>query len=350
MNILFDLNHPAHVHLFRNAIKALKAKGHNITVVARKKEVTEQLLNLYDIDFIVLSKIRSGLLGLAFELITRQIRLIPIIIKNKIDLCISMTGASSIHILKLFCIPTLVFNDSENNDLQNAITVPFAHKIFTPDCYWRDYGSKHHKYAGYHELAYLHPNRFTPDPTIFDKIKTMQGDKFFVLRFVAWKASHDIKEHGFSLAEKVKLVEYLKQYGDIYITSEKTIEKELEQYQLKLSPDKLHDLLYYATIVIADSQTVTTESALLGTPAIRYNSRVGPKDEGNFVELEKRYDLIYCFNNFDKAFEKVKELLKNDTLKIDWQKKREVLLEDKIDVTDFMVDAILNFKKKDPAK
>ena len=42
-------------------------------------------------------------------------------------------------------------------------------------------------------------------------------------------------------------------------------------------------------MVVADTQTIVTEAAVLGTPAIRYNSFAGENDMGNFVELEQKY-------------------------------------------------------------
>ena len=40
MRVLFDMGHPAHVHLFKNIIKKLTADGHEVKITARDKEVT----------------------------------------------------------------------------------------------------------------------------------------------------------------------------------------------------------------------------------------------------------------------------------------------------------------------
>ena len=50
MNILFDINHPAHVHFFKNAIKILENSNHNIIITAREKEMTTYLLGKYNIE------------------------------------------------------------------------------------------------------------------------------------------------------------------------------------------------------------------------------------------------------------------------------------------------------------
>jgi len=341
MNILFDINHPAHVHLFRITISRLKSLGHRIIVIAREKEVTTQLLDQYGLDYILLTKAGKGLLGLALELIAKQTKLIPVFIKNKIDLCVSVTGASSIHIAKLFGIRYIIFHDSESAEIQNAITYPFADAIYTPDVYRLDHGKKHIRYAGYHELAYLHPDSFKPNPETLRELNLSEQEPFFVLRFVSWQASHDVGRFGFNLEEKQKVISFLNEHGKVFITSEKPLEEELEKYRIRLSPEKLHDMLFYATMLVTDSQTVTTEAAVLGTPAVRYNSFVGPNDMGNFIDLEKTYDLIYSFNKFDQALHMIKTLVQKTDLKNKWQQKRKKLLEHKINVADWMTKTVV---------
>jgi hypothetical protein len=45
--ILVDIGHPAHVHLFRNAIKIWQAHGHDVTITSREKDITGTLLSAY---------------------------------------------------------------------------------------------------------------------------------------------------------------------------------------------------------------------------------------------------------------------------------------------------------------
>ena len=82
---------------------------------------------------------------------------------------------------------------------------------------------------------------------------------------------------------------------------------------------------------------MTTEASILGTPAIRCNSFVGKNDMGNFNEIEKKYGLIFNYDDPDKAIDKAVELVQKPNLEEEWKKKREKLLKEKIDVTSFMV-------------
>ena len=132
----------------------------------------------------------------------------------------------------------------------------------------------------------------------------------------------------------------MEEEGKVFITSESPLKDELKKYDLPCETNELLDVLYYATLLVTESQTVATEAALLGTPVVRFNSYVGKKDMGNFIELEEKYDIMYSFDNFDRAKEKIEGLLVNTNLKKEWQAKRERLLQDKVDVTKWMVDFV----------
>jgi len=50
VRVIFTIQHPAHVHLFRNSIGELKNDGHDVQTYAREKDITASLLDLYEID------------------------------------------------------------------------------------------------------------------------------------------------------------------------------------------------------------------------------------------------------------------------------------------------------------
>lgn len=203
----------------------------------------------------------------------------------------------------------------------------------------KNIGEKQIRYNGYHELAYLHPNYFTPNPEVLDELGLNKDETFIILRFVSWNASHDVGQHGIN--NKIEFVKNLEKYGKVLITSEGELDGLLEKYRIRTSPEKLHDLLYYASLYVGDGATTATECAILGTPSIYVSSLVGTM--GNFIELENNYGLIFNYNDPDKALEKAVELIQKPNLKEDWKQKRDQLLKDKIDVTAFMVELIESY-------
>lgn len=344
MKILVDIGHPAHVHFYKHFIWEMEKRGHEVLVTARDKDVAVDLLDAYNIDHSVVGKIGQGKFSLIKEWIGRDISILNKALKFKPDVLTGIANPCAAHVALMTSARSVIFTDTEHARFANRITFPFASKICTPSCYINPLGEKQVRYEGYHELAYLHPNYFTPDPKVLKELSLSEKDRFFIVRFVSWNASHDGGQQGFDLEGKKRLVTELEKYGRVIITSEDPLPVEFEKYRLSVSPEKLHDLLYYATLFIGEGATIASECAVLGTPAIYVNTlRLGYLDE-----QEKEYGLVYNFCDSasaqDEAIAKALELIQQPNLREEWQEKRWQLLNDKINVTNFMVDLIENIK------
>jgi predicted glycosyltransferase len=256
-------------------------------------------------------------------------------------------GTFIVHAAKLLGKPAIVFYDTENARVSNTITYPFADAICTPTCYKHDLGRKHVRYEGYQELAYLHPNWFTPDERTLKDAGLSEDEPFAVLRFVGWTSGHDVGLHGFSREGKQALIDRLTQAGRVVITSESPLPGKMERYRMNLSPDKIHDLLAFASLYVGESATMASESAILGTPAIF----VSPVGRGYTDEQEEKYGLVrtYADTEEDQVIDKAGEWFASQDLKSNWRARRDRMLEDKLDVTHWMVDFVETYPTRVPA-
>lgn len=342
MKIIIDIGHPAHVHFFKNFIWAMRKKGHEILLTARKKDVTIDLLKTYGFDYIVSSKKYIGPM-MAYEILKRDIHLYNIAKEFKPEILMGINNLVAAHVSVLTGAKSIIFTDTEHAKITNAITFPFSDVICTPSCYRDKIGPKQIRYNGYHELAYLHPNYFTPNPAVLDELGLSEGDPFIIVRFVSWQASHDVGYNGLTLDTKRKAVHEFEKYGRVFITSEKPLPEEFEKYRISVSPEKMHDLLYYATLLYGESATMASECAVLGTHAI-FCDFAG---RGYTDEEERDYNLVYNFkldeSSQENSIEKAVELLQDPALKTKGREKQKRLLNDKIDVTAFMVWFIENY-------
>ncbi len=334
-SILFCIGHPAHVHLFKNTIRILNARGYNVIVVSVDKEVSLSLLRGYSIQYTSLGKTGRNLISKAFNYPLFTFKILKIILKKRPK--ISMSAGSPYLALAswIIGIPHYAFIDTEHAKLAIRMFLPFTKKVFTPSCFKSDLGKKQIRYDGYHELAYLHPNYFKPNPNVLKELGVKKGEPYFILRFVSWAASHDVGHKGLTIESKRELIKLLNKHGQVFISSEKTLLGEFEKYRFSLPPEKMHDVLFYSNMYIGEGATMASETALLGIPSIYLSSLVGTM--GNFIELEKRYGICYSYSNFNKALKKIKDLLEIPDLKEVWLEKMEKLLKDKIDVTKLMV-------------
>jgi len=337
MKILIDINHPAHVHFFKNLYWKLNANNHSIVVVASKKDVAFSLLKEYNIPFINIGSYGKGLLSKFIKLFLLDVKMFFILLKHRPDYVLGISTIRGSHAAKFFKkTKAYVFTDTEHAKEQILLYKNIADKIFTPTCFHENLGKHQVKYTGYQELAYLHPNYFTPNKKVLEKYGVSESAAFFILRFVSWDATHDVGQLGLSDDTKLKLIDMLTKHGKVFITAEENLPKKFEKYKIKVSPGKIHHLMYYSKMYIGEGGTMASEAALLGVPSL-YTSTLAM---GYINELEQKYKLLKRCTNQNGVLDTVKDWLNTKTLEEKWKIKQKKMLRDKIDVTAFMYEQV----------
>lgn len=343
MNILIDIGHPGHVHLLHPLAGELKARGHRLFYSVRDIPVAKRLMEHYGMTpWIDLGDKRDSLIGKALTVLRQDCRILQFVQKHRIDLGLS-SGLVLSQVSQLTKMHSFVFDDDD--DEAEPLSVKYEHPlsdiVFTPDCIRRK--TKHAVYyAGTHELAYLHPNRFVPDPTVLQHAGLIEGERFSIMRFVALKGHHDVGQAGLSLEQKRALVDLLKAHGRVIITSERAVEPEFEPYRLPVPPEEIHSLMAYSSMFVGDSQTMTSEAAVLGVPALKCNTFAGRLSVPNM--LENKYSLCYAYlpERFEDMLAQIRSLLDipSESLRAEWQAKRQQMLHEMIDPTEFFINYI----------
>jgi len=276
-------------------------------------------------------------------LIQKDIELSRYIRKRKPDLLIGTDWAIT-NVGRIFGIPSLVFNEDDTKATpENKIFYPLAKALLLPDCcdkgLWKN---KRFSYAGYHELAYLHPNRFQFNSQLINRFINFEKP-YIIIRLVKLTASHDKGKKGLECNLLDRIIEISKKDHQVFISSEGKIIPQYEKYSFKFNPVLMHHFLAGAKLVIGDSQTMIAEAAVLGTPALRFNDFVGKLSY--LEELEHKYELSYGFktNEKEKLVLKIEEILNNNDVKKIWRSKLGKLYQEKIDVSSFFVWLIENY-------
>jgi len=340
MKVLVDINHPAHVHFFKNFIWEMQKLGHIVTIVASKKDVALELLDSYGFKYVNIGSYGKGILSKLINLIILDIKMLIIVMKTDPDLIMGISTIRGSHAGWLLRKKTFVFTDTEHAKEQLLLFVPFASKIFTPSCFSSKLGKKQFTYNGYQELAYLHPNWFKPSEDIFETLGIKPGEKYYIMRFISWNATHDIGKRGLSHEEKKELINFLSKTGKVFISHEGTLDPDLESYKVNVPITKIHDALRFASCYIGEGGTMANESAILGTPSILIN----PLNAGIFDELSNKYKLMKKYNTSAEAIKFIKEninILNREANKSNLRR----LIGDKIDVTQEIIKIALNYKK-----
>ena len=340
MRVLFQLGHPAHFHLFKNTIADLQRDGHETFILIRKKDILEDLLKESGMPYINI--LPSGKKSV-FTLMLRLWRVFWFTLTHRVDVLVGSTPEVA-QVAWLLRRRSVVMAEDDASIVPQFIKVvkPFVDNYLSPvSCNNGVLERATTHYEGFHKLAYLHPNRFSPDPAVVDRYFD-HSKPYFLLRFAQLNAYHDVSANAHGINDKiaVKLIEILSPHGKVFITSERELSPELECYRLNINPLDIHHLMAFATLYIGDSQSMAVEAAMLGTPSIRFNDFAGKI--GVLEELEKKYQLTIGIPSSDpeRLYNTVKEMINTDNLRDDYQARRQRMLEDKIDVATFFTNFI----------
>jgi uncharacterized protein len=332
MRVLIDIGHPAHVHLFKNFAHVMIKKGHRVHFTVRSKENEVFLLESEKLAYTDFGSHYKSVPGKLWGLFKFTWLTIFVSFRFKPDIYLSHGSFYAAWASWFFRKPHISMEDTGNWE-QVRLYLPFTKAVLTSTSFPHSYGSKQIFYEGYHELAYLHPVYFRPDPLVKQELLVKDDEKYYILRFVAWNASHDIGKERISFSDKKKLISILSEKGKVFISSEKELEPEFEHLRFPLGYGKMHSALAFAELFIGEGATMASEAAVLGTPSVYINIL----QRGYLLEEENSYGLVFNFTSAGDFFARSSEIINNPFLKENCKKARKKLLSEKIDLTAFLV-------------
>jgi hypothetical protein len=339
--------HPSKFHVFRNTINHLKKKGHSVEILITSKDVLEELVKNEGWDYTNIFKEGrkfknvSPYISAAVNFFRTIYRLLKHVRNKKYDLFI--TDDLLVYVGKFKKTPTIVFTDDDIAIVkQFSIILKFADYILAPSI--TDLGKFNDKkieFDGYKELAYLHPNQFKPD---LELVRELIPEKnYFILRLVSLTAYHDVGKLGITKEKAKEIIKLLRNYGQVYITAERELSEELEKYRLNIEPHQLKHVLSQAKAYVGDSQTMSSEAAILGVPSFRFNDfvgKIGVMDEKDAVyKLSKSYKTT----EFPLLLKGLENCLNGDEFYSQIKDNQERMLLEKVDLTSFMIWLLENF-------
>lgn len=351
VNYLVYLGHPAHYHFLKHTIKDLEAMGHKVDILIKTKDILEELLKNDGVTYLnILPEGRKqNKFSIIKALLKRVLRLYRITGKKKYALMIGSEPSIG-QVGWLRGIPSIVYLEDDLDVVPEfaKLAFPFAKDILSPiSCDLGKWKKKQIAYHGYQKLPYLHPKVFKPDFDVFSKASgiTDPNEKVFFIRLSSLSAHHDFGIKGLSDQLLDKVVGSLSKKGKVFISSEGECPEKYKHLELTIHKNDIHHFLFYCSMLVCDSQSMTVEASMLGVPSIRFSDFAGRI--GVLEELEKKYGLTYGFktNDPESMMQKIEELLLMDNIRETFQERRQKMLSEKIAVSEFLTWYMANYPK-----
>lgn len=279
MKILIDINHPAHVHYFRNFIKVMEKKGHSFKVINRDSSMINYLLDYYHIEH----KIRNprpkkkGTATSLINLLKMVIACIKASLVFKPDLYLGFASSACAITSALFGKPCILLDDTEHNAVNHKIYLKFCSCVLTPFYFKKNLGRKQLYFNAFVEQLYLHSYVYAPSTEVLKTLGVEKGE-YVLVRYISYDAHHDLVAKPLSERSKREIVEDLAKKYHVLVSHESS-PNPYKKHALEIRPEQMHDVEANAKFMITEGATMASESFVLGVPSLYINPlRVGYTD------------------------------------------------------------------------
>lgn len=334
------------MHYFKHVYRMLVAREDEVLVTARDKEVTFDLLESCGIPYYSRGKGSNSFIGKLAYLPRANWVLLKRARSFRPDVLVSFSSPYAAQVSRLLRRPHIAFDDTENATLGRFMYRPFTDLVLSPNCYEGAIAANQECFNGFMELCYLHPNYFTPRPEVKNLLGLHTEEEYTMLRFVSWGATHDLGHKGLSVENKRRAVREFSRYGRVVISSEAELPGDMEQLRFKLSPDWMHDAMYFSQLMYGESATMASEAAMVGVPSIYLDDH----GRGYTNQLEKEYGMVFNFSESEQdqgaSIEKGAEILRTGNTRERFRSKHQALLAGKIDVTAYALQVIDRYRSR----
>lgn len=337
MRYLIFANTPAHVHLYRPLVDRLVGDGADVLVLGRDYGCTRDLLSYYDLPYELYGRQGTSVRSLVanaprqFASIARRAR------GYDPDVIFGRGAYAAFAGVVTGTDPVLVL-DSEPSDLGHRVSSRFARTVLTPQSFRPVLGPHHYRFDGLTECAYLHPSVTDTDPSVRADLGVGPEEPYVVVRLNAFDALHDVGATGEAATTHRRLLDALNDHATVFVSDEggRVDFDSVPARPYDLHPGKIHDVLAEASLLVADTGTMVTEAALLGTPAVRFVDESEPP-LGVFEELEA-HDLAVQHTDFADVLDTCRRLVEDDDATDRWARRRDRYMADKPALTDLLYE------------
>lgn len=271
MKILIDINHPAHVHYFRNFIKIMENKEHSFKVINRDSPMINKLLDYYNIDHIVRNP-RPKQKGTAASLLNLA-KMIFACFKESLsfkpDMYLGFASSACAVTSAIFGKPCILLDDTEHNAMNHKIYTKFCSCVLTPFYFKKSLGKKQICFKAFVEQLYLHSSVYTPQTDVLKELG-IKKNEYVLVRYISYDAHHDLVAQPLDDRNKRNIVESLSKNFRVLVSHESS-PNPYKEFALKIRPEQMHDVEANAKFMITEGATMASEAFVLGVPYIYIN-------------------------------------------------------------------------------
>lgn len=273
MNIIIDIIHPAHINLFKGAIKILEKQGHKVIVSCINRGKLSDIVKneLHPIPVKVIGKHRGSTFSILFEAnLLRIFQLIGFIVGKKIDVGISFGSFLMGFVLTILRKPNIHLSDDPERKVNAVLELLTCTERYLPPIVKPK--GKTRTFNALKEWAYLSPKYFKPHSKIVEDYGLNPKEYIFIREVSTGSLNYKGQKAGLVATFAHQLPKHLKVV--LSLEDKSLINRYPSDWILLKEPvNDIHSLIYYSKLVISSGDSMAREGAMLGNLSIYCGSR-----------------------------------------------------------------------------
>jgi len=328
--ILLDITHVAEFNFFKNAIERMESFA-EIDVIIRSRGQLAQIMdrefgkNKYD----QIGKHYATIYGKLFGLIYRNIEVISYCHGKNYDLYTGFGSFYASFASRFYRKPSVLFPDDYEYKLTYNLCKYSSDYLVIPDSIPSTGNVL--KYRGFKELAYLHPNYFSPNEKVLDYYN-LEPNEYVFIREISKRSLNYKDLDQIDLPTIIRSI-YEAGLKAVVSLEDKNAYTKLENCIIIDKPVDVFSLMHFALFSISSGDSMARESCLVGTPSIYTGERdmVVNKEFINkscMFKVNNLSDLNNTVQNIiNKNIKKETKRIIEKSIKYEWMDTTEVIVD-----------------------
>ena len=168
-------------------------------------------------------------------------------------------------------------DDTEHNAMNHRIYMPLCSAVLTPFYFNKNLqkgnlgNRRQFRFNAFVEQLYLHSSYYMNNDNVLEELD-VKPKEYVIVRYIAYDAHHDLVAYPLSEDVKKQIVKTISKYYRVLVSLEKdTNDAFYDNYLLRISPEKMHDLEAQAKFLVTEGATMASESFVHGVPYLYLN-------------------------------------------------------------------------------
>ena len=274
LRVVFDIQHPSDVNVFKPVVVELKEMGHipSLICLARGRVPQIARMEMPKVAQTIIGVHCSGRIGLYIRTgLWRELRLLAYMAFGKVDVAVGQPGFQTALAGKMLGFRGIGIYDDPEHGINHKLSMKWCDPYLLPECLSVQ-GESIRSFKGLKEWGYLSPKRFTPSIE-YVRNQGLSPFSYFFLREIAPRSLNYLNETHYPIKQLYD--QGLCKHPAVISLEDPTRRSLFPKWKVLKEPvEDIHSIMFFSKACISSGDSMVREGAQLGVKSIYMGKRL----------------------------------------------------------------------------